>query len=401
MLLLLGAVEPTLAQGLKLEGQLSSWFIINNQEPSTPGVGVRYLPTFSLSRPLEHDRLIDGEIALNAYGFGQAPSWTCCETTGQLGAYRAWGRLKLANFEARAGLQKINFGSATLLRPLRWFDSVDPRDPLQITDGVYALLVRGYLRQNVSVWGWGLYGNDRLKGFETTPTARHSPELGGRLQVPLFKGEAAFSTHHRRADLSRAPPGSLGALGEATLEDPLAREQRYAADGKWDVGIGLWVEGTWVRRTHPRLPVATERAATVGADYTFGVGNGLNVLGEFFTLNQAGGNEAPSGRPGTVHVQAATLSYPVSWLDVVSAIAYFDGTTKEAYRFVSWQRTYDRWRFYVMGFWNPVLPIPVVSAGASSGTSPPLMSGKGLQLMAVFNHAWEKPLRAADRSGRP
>ena len=57
------------------------------------------------------------------------------------------------------GLQKINFGSATMLRPLMWFDQVDPRDPLQLTDGVWGVLGRYYFLNNANIWLWGLYGN--------------------------------------------------------------------------------------------------------------------------------------------------------------------------------------------------------------------------------------------------
>ena len=96
-----------------------------------------------------------GEISINAFGFGESPGWDDLDTTGRLKLYRGWGRFKTSRFEGRVGLQKINFGSALLLRPLRWFDSVDPRDPLQITEGVYALLVREYLPRNFTVWVWG------------------------------------------------------------------------------------------------------------------------------------------------------------------------------------------------------------------------------------------------------
>ena len=62
-------------------------------------------------------------------------------------------------FELRLGLQKINFGSASMLRPLMWFDQMDPRDPLHLTDGVWGLLARYYFLNNANIWLWGLYGN--------------------------------------------------------------------------------------------------------------------------------------------------------------------------------------------------------------------------------------------------
>ena len=74
-------------------------------------------------------------------------------------AYRLWGRYTGHQFEVRVGLQKIDFGSAMMLRPLQWFDEMDPRDPLNFTTGVYGALGRYYFLNNANIWGWILYGN--------------------------------------------------------------------------------------------------------------------------------------------------------------------------------------------------------------------------------------------------
>jgi hypothetical protein len=358
------------AQSVSVQGQASTWFTLNDADPSTPGIGVRYVPALSLERHLTESRLVDGEISLNVYGYGESPGWDDLDTTGRLKPYRVWARFKTSRFEARGGLQKINFGSALLLRPLRWFDSVDPRDPLQITEGVYALLVREYLPRNYTVWAWGLYGNDHLKGLELSPTRERTPEYGGRFQAPLSRGEIAFTTHHRRADLSRG----LTTVGAS--EDPIARESRYGLDGKWDVGVGIWFEGAAIRQTRPALPSVDSGALTLGADYTFGLGNGLHVLGEYFVQETS---EEMSTR-----FSALSLSYPLGLLDSLSAILYVDTTRADVYRFVNWQRTYDSWQFYLMGFWNPRQLAIVSQAATSVGRNP--LSGKGIQIMAVFNH---------------
>lgn len=362
------------AQPVSVQGQLSTWFTLNDADPSTPGVGVRYLPSLSLERRLAESRLVDGEISINAYGFGESPGWDDVDTTGRLKAYRVWARFKTSRFEARGGLQKINFGSALLLRPLRWFDSVDPRDPLQITDGVYGLLVREYLPRNFTVWAWGLYGNEHLKGLELSPTHERTPEYGGRFQAPLSKGEIAFTTHYRRADLSK------GFTSVDAGEDPLARENRYGLDGKWDVGIGLWFEVAAVRQTRPALPSSDSGAMTLGADYTFGLGNGLHVLGEYFVQD--------TSREMATQFSAISLNYPLGLLDSLSAIVYVDTTREDVYRFINWQRTYDRWQFYFMGFWNPQQLAIVTQTATNVGRNP--LSGKGIQIMAVFNHGTGK-----------
>jgi hypothetical protein len=361
------------AQSVSVQGQVSTWFTLNDADPSTPGVGVRYVPALSLERQLTESRLVDGEVSLNAYGFGESPGWRALDATGRLKPYRVWARFKTSRFEARGGLQKINFGSALLLRPLRWFDSVDPRDPLQITEGVYGLLVREYLPRNYTVWAWGLYGNDHLKGLELNPTRERTPEYGGRFQAPLSRGEIAFTTHHRRADLSK------GLTTVGADEDPIAREGRYGVDGKWDVGVGIWFEGAAIHQTRPVLPSVDSGALTLGADYTFGLGNGLHVLGEYFVQE--------SSEDLSTRFSAVSLNYPLGLLDSLSAIFYIDTTRADVYRFVNWQRTYDSWQFYFMGFWNPRQLAIFSDAATSVGRSP--LSGKGIQVMAVFNHGTE------------
>src|SRR5581483_2980634 len=342
LLVVLLITRPADCQTVTLQGQLSTWFLLNDGEPSTPGVGARYVPTLSVEHPLPDARLIDGEVSINAYGLGESPSWEDVNGEAHLKPYRGWIRYKTPRFEARGGLQKINFGSALVLRPLRWFDSVDPRDPLQLTEGVYALLLRGYLPHNFTVWGWGLYGNEHLKGLELNPTRARTPEFGGRLQAPLFKGEIAGSMHHRYADLSRG-------FAVAGRDDPRAGEMRYGLDGKWDVGIGLWFEAEVIRQTRPALGPSDSQALTVGADYTFGVGNGLHVLAESFV------QELPAAVLGQ-HVSqkftAASVNYPIGLIDSLSGIIAVDTDRGEVYRFVNWQRTFDRWQFYFMGFWN-------------------------------------------------
>ena len=65
-----------------------------------------------------------------------------------------------------------------------------------------------------------------------------------------------------------------------------------------------------------------------------------------------------------------------------------DTTRTDVYRFVNWQRSYDRWQFYVMGFWNPRQRAIVSQSATSVGRSP--LTGRGVQIMAVFNHATGK-----------
>jgi hypothetical protein len=355
-----------------LKGQASAWLALNDERPSTPRFGFRYIPTFSLSRPLGPKLSLDAEISLNAFATGQAPRWKDLDTDGEIKPYRLWVRFATTRFEARAGLQKINFGSASILRPLMWFDQIDPRDPLQVTDGVSGLLLRYYFPSNANVWLWGLYGNDDEKGWESNPSRRRTAEYGGRLQLPLLAGEIGFTYHHRRADLSR------GLVSEIALKDPVVPEDRFGLDGKWDIGPGIWFEGSLGHQRRDELPHPYQRMLCIGADYTLGIANGLHVLTEHFLFQSA--REALSKGTGQ-EVSALSLSYPLGLLDNISGIIFYDWQNRDTYRFLSWKRTYDFWQFYLIGFWNPAQSqIYRVQSGNN------FFSGKGLQVMIVFNH---------------
>jgi len=376
LLFLCPVVLPLQAQHLDFTGQVIGWTTVNPSGRFSAQGGIRYIPELKFSIPVG-DLYIDGEGSVNLWGSAtyQDVQVAAVPDTlygdGELDPYRIWVKLSGDQFEIRAGLQKINFGSARMLRPLMWFDRIDPRDPLQLTDGVWGLLGRYYFLNNANIWVWGLYGNDKRKGLEQYPTKKHGIEFGGRLQVPVVIGEAALSYHHRRADPDAVLPDSL-ALGRTYPED------RIAFDTKVDLGVGLWLEGTLTRHNFDFSPVDYTTLFNVGVDYTFGIGNGLNIMSEaFFML----AGESPFATTQSVSFAGATLSYPLNIIHNLSGILFYDFTNKNLYRFINWSMTFDRWTFYTMAFWNPD---QYQLYNFQQETS--LFGGAGFQLMAVFNY---------------
>ena len=148
-----------------------------------------------------------------------------------------------------------------------WFDKMDYRDPLQLTDGVYGLLGRYYFNNNTNIWLWTLYGNDKVKGWESAPSVKNIPEYGGRVQLPVPRGEVAFSYHHRVADYSQIYSG-LPVITETNFN-----ENRMAVDGKWDLGIGLWFEYSKnLNDKDHQLIGRWDTYYNIGLDYTFSLG---------------------------------------------------------------------------------------------------------------------------------
>lgn len=350
---------------------LFGWLTANFTDSTQAQLGLRYIPELSFTKSIGDASSWDIVFSFSAYGSSLFQSGRT-DTDADADLYRFWLRYASSRFEVRLGLQKINFGPGALFRPLMWFDRIDPRDPLQVTKGVYGLLGRYFFPNNTNVWAWILYGNDEAKGWEVIGTANDSVEYGGRIQVPLFHGEMAFTYHHRKADLDKS---SFFFIPEV---DPFIPEDRFALDGKWDIGVGFWFEGVLIHQDTGVLPFTYQHMLTIGLDYTFALGNGLHTLAEHYLLE----NSAQAFKSGEgAEFTGMSLNYPLSILDSLSGILFYDWDNSSLYRYVSWQRTYDKWRIYLIGFWNPEQFR--IYQTQSSHT---LFGGKGIQIMVVFNH---------------
>ncbi len=366
LLLLLLAVGPLKARQVHVSGQLSVWGQVDPDESSEAGIGLRYIPEIAAYRQLSPEWELGFEGALILYGYELSREPGSNDLDGDL--YRLWLRLASARLEIRGGLQKISFGPAVILRPLMWFDTLDPRDPLGVTRGVYGILCRYYFPGNANLWLWGLYGNDEIRGLQSLPSDVDEIEYGGRYQFPLMSGEMALSYHHRKVAPGKTCPGLM----------PFT-EESFGLDGKWDVGIGLWFEGCLTHRQWDREDPPYMRMLTVGADTTLDVGNGLHVLVEHLFVTEAEGTFA-SGESAAYSALAA--DYPLNIFDSLYAILTYDHDNEELSSFLQWQRTYDRWQLYLNLFHSPGGNGPLRDREGGYET----MTGDGVQILVVFNH---------------
>ena len=300
---------------------------LDQQDKEKLSAGARYVPEFFWSMP---EYGLDTDLAFNAYMADGIDSKTK--------VHRLWVRYGNEQMEIRIGLQKINFGSAMLFRPLQWFDSIDPLDPLGFTEGVKGVLGRYYLPNNTNFWLWCLYDNRELKGREIIPAKEETGEWGGRLQAPLFNGETGLTYHQRRIDFGNSPTFSM-------LSCAVVPEERIGLDGKWDIGIGVWVEAAQIRTKTDIDDLYPEKQyhSTIGADYTFNIGNGLRVLAEKFNLDT---DLEVKRRNINSQVYGIMADYPLSLYDTISVVQYY--AEKNDSLSFNWQRTYDELIFRFM-----------------------------------------------------
>jgi hypothetical protein len=357
-------------QKIEFNGQVSGWMTLNNSGSTGFQAGARYIPQLLLNLPVNSSYKFDGEISADLYGNYTIQGDSSGYTDAIAKFYRLWLRFSGERFEVRAGLQKINFGSASMLRPLMWFDRVDPRDPLKLTAGVYGLLGKYYFGNNANIWLWVLYGNKQTKGWESVPSDPHRPEIGGRVQLPVPSGEIAFSFHNRKALFpdSWQPP----LTGTTSFS-----ENRYGLDTKLDLGIGVWVEGTIAQRSHPDVP-DYEKALTLGIDYTFKIGQGLNIMAENMFINTS---ETLFSTDNNLSLSGLSISLPLSVITRASAIIFYDWKNKGWYNFANISFTFDKIAINLIGFSNPRSFAIFNYDGRAN-----MFAGYGGQIMIVYNY---------------
>lgn len=359
---------------LTLSGQVSMWSLYSNSSSYPVWVGGRYQPQLNYELGNSKGNKFDTEISLNVNGLAGFKPFTSNMTDGDIKLYRSWIRFSGDQYEVRLGLQKINFGSASLLRPLMWFDKIDPLDPLQITDGVWGLLGRYYFLNNLNIWAWTLYGNKQPSIWEAVESNVNIPEFGGRVQFPLKKGEIAISYHHRTADSRH-----LAKLyKEEAYNHARIPEDRFGIDGRWDVVVGIWFEASTTRKQEYLESLTYMNLLNVGTDYTFGIGNGLKTTLEHLIMTR---NERLFDDQYAFNYTALSFSYNIGLTNDISAIIYYDWTSHDIYNFINWNKQINKFNFYLIAFYNPHENfIPIASDSFN------MMGGRGLQFMVVYNY---------------
>ncbi len=335
-------------------------------------IGLRYIPTWSLVVPWP-SALFDTEISFDINASYRRPHDGGETTDFDLSPYRFWFRRSTDKLEIRMGLQKLTFGPARLFRSLMWFDKLDPRDPLQITEGVWALRIRRDFPDNVNASVWGLLWNREPKGWEIIPTKKNNVEFGGRFQMPVWKGEIGVSGHNRIIGRGDVPDYlDINTMAKSTPE------VKAAIDGFFDIGIGLWFESAVVRANYGADFPNWQSFLTIGSDYTFPIGNGVLVTAEHFIYSM---DDKPFSKNNDIQMTGLMATYPISLFDNISGIVFYSWEAELTYYFISWQRTYDDWTINLNTFFSSNS-----NQTFSLNQSLSDFSSRGIQLMLIYNH---------------
>ncbi len=310
----------------------------------------RYIPRLLFINNLNNNYIVDFETSVNIF--------TNFQDNTELNPYRFKISLSNEQFKASIGLQKINFGPAQILRSLQWFDQMSPTDPLKITDGVYGVVLKYFSLNNSNLWVWSLYGNNELKGWEATKTKPKTSEFGGRFQIPIPYGEFASTIHSRETEFNYI-------------------ENKYGFDGRWDIVVGFWFESVFLNNNSKQALYQWQKMNTVGIDYTFGIGNGLYVLGEHMKISIS---DKIFNSNQDSQISSVMMTYPVSLFDNLLAVSYYSWDSNIMSQYIGWQRTYDNFMFNLNIFYYPE------DEKSISSSDNPNNSGYGLQIRITYNH---------------
>ena len=307
------------SQSYSIKGQFwASGEFIENQSDFMPQLS--YIPTLSAYYELSRGKMVDLEWA---YRFGRSYIGDSLEEHYEK-PYRGWLRYSTQRIEARLGLQKVSFGPARVLRPLAWFDTIDPEDPMAQTEGVEAFRLRFFPSNSLALWTW------IMKDVSDTLS------YGGRGELSTSLGEWGF-TLHQDTDVSNTQVG---------------------IDFRYDGFIGFWNESVMIKSDNIEIDMIT-----VGADYTLPIASGVLIMTEsmFISSNQ---NTPTSDQTFT----AFMASLPVGMFHNVMLISSLDWDENNTYNYLRWSSTYDNFSINCMTSINPN------------------EVGNSFQLMFIYNH---------------
>jgi hypothetical protein len=116
----------------------------------------------------------------------------------------------------------------------------------------------------------------------------------------------------------------------------------------------------------------------IGTDYTFGIGNGLNVIMENLLISY---DERAFAFDNTSNITAVTAAYPISFFDNFSTIFYYDWNAEHLTFFLNYFHQFDAVTGYFMAYYNPATQEAIRQNDLVSN-----FSGPGIRLMFVYNH---------------
>lgn len=332
------------SQSFSIKGQ--SWVSQKySEEKSVFIFQLGYIPTLSMSYELSNNNLFDVEWAYNLNRSIKRSNNN--DSSNYLSKpYRGWIRFSTKNIEARLGLQKIVFGPAQLIRPLAWFDTIDPKNPTAQTEGVDAFRLKIFPSNSVVLWTWILNGKADTLSY------------GGRAEISTKFGEWGFTFH-------QDPTRSMQIIGQypVVVAGP---HKRFGVDYRFDGYFGFWLEGTgFISDRSNIFNMDRQTLFALGNDYTIPIGSGLLIMLE--TLRSEEWSITVDDKNSKT-ISSIMTNLPIGIFHQFMFISNLDWDNDLTYSYLRWTSTYDHYSVNVM---------------ASVNTEP---EHNSVTIMLIYNH---------------
>ena len=236
--------------------------------------------------------------------------------------YRLWIRYSNPKYDFRVGLQKISFGTASLLRPLNWFDTINFISTTGQTDGVKAIRTQFFPSKSSIFWIWCI---DDAK-----------VSCGSRLEFLNSYGSFGLTYHNDRyqEDHYIVTNPQIGHI--PNIKFP-GRNHRIGIDYRYDGLMGLWLEGASVLSSSKDINLNRFDMLTLGADYTLPILNGLLISSESMYFSFISQDLWMLNRT----TSSLIASMPIGMLNDLMFITIKDWDTKDFYNLLRWSTTFD------------------------------------------------------------
>ncbi len=316
------------AQPYSIKGQFwGSGESVEDQSDIKSQLG--YIPIFSAYYELSQDRMIDLEWA---YLFGRSYIGDSLQEHHEK-AYRGWLRYLTQGIDARLGLQKVSFGPSRLLRPLAWFDTIDPEDPKDQTVGVEAFRLRVFPPNSLVLWSWIMKGKSDTLSY------------GGRAEISTHIGEWGFTFHQDPIKTSQL-------IGQYPYQVMIAGPHaRVGVDYRYDGLLGFWFEGAgFIAEKQNKFNKIRYTLMTLGGDYTLPISTGLLIMSETL-LSREWSNQEDASSNQNFSTFMASLS--LGMFHKVILISNLDWNKNHTYNYLRWSTTFDSFSINCMVSINP------------------------------------------------
>lgn len=182
------------------------------------------------------------------------------------------------------------------------------------------------------------------------------------------KGEMGLATNLRAV---RIPENQIQLPGQEN-----AVQYKIGMDGRWDVGPGLWYECSFTGSDRNVGPFSQLALLTLGSDYTFALGNGLNLTAEHMW---AAMGRSITEMDETAAFSALSMSYPINFFNQLRLLSYFDWKHQKPYTFLQYENKLSRGKLQLMAWANPENPV------LPGREDMMLFGGLGIQIMYIVH----------------